>query len=390
MCLPLHKRHSGQTHPFIFMKRIFGHILFLSILTLAAGCTETVVIEDTSAEASGTGIPILFSSDTQAMPESKSQFEPDNINTVGNSIMVYDIHTTDTGSDMYIDGAEATYDGTDWKYDPVKYWTHTGTHSFTAYSYYNSTDKVQAPDATYNRTDESIVIPGYTITAANQFDFMYAYETRSMNEQNPYRPVELDMQHLFAAVQFNVVNTAYINGQNNDGVRNIRFISFSLGGIHDTGSATVTPDASPTITLGGSSPSSLFSRSRTADENVILEHNQAYNVYSSLNNGSQNGADKYGEDGFILIWPHTIADFSGATATLTYQMETWHYNWQTGGYWEWDNPVSVKFNLASKGDVNNWRAGRKYIYNINIHDNRISFSVKVVPWIEDEIILDER
>ena len=104
MCLPLHKRHSGQTHPFIFMKRIFGHILFLSILTLAAGCTETVVIEDTSAEASGTGIPILFSSDTQAMPESKSQFEPDNINTVGNSIMVYDIHTTDTGSDIYIDG----------------------------------------------------------------------------------------------------------------------------------------------------------------------------------------------------------------------------------------------------------------------------------------------
>ena len=120
---------------------------------------------------------------------------------------------------------------------------------------------------------------------------------------------------------------------------------------------------------------------------MILEHNQAYNVYSSLNNGSEeNGADKYGEDGFILIWPHTIADFSRATATLTYQMETWH---RRDG-WEWDNPVSVTFNLASKGDVNNWRAGRKYIYNINIHDNRISFSVKVVPWIEDEIILDER
>ena len=328
------------------MKQNFGHILFLSILALAAGCTEAVVIEDTSTEASGPGIPILFSSDTQAMPESKSQFEPDNINTVGNSIMVYDIHTTDTGSDIYIDGSEAVYDSTDWKYNPVKYWTHTGTHSFTAYSYYNSTDKVHAPNAAYIRTDESIVIP--------------------------------------------VVNTAYINGQNNDGIQNIRFRSFALGGINDTGSATVTPDASPTITLGGSSPSSLFSRSRTADENVILEHNQAYNVYSSLNNGSQNGADKYGEDGFILIWPHTIADFSGATATLTYQMETWHYNWQTGGYWEWDNPVSVKFNLASKGDVNNWRAGRKYIYNINIHDNRISFSVKVVPWIEDEIILDER
>ena len=374
--------------PFIFMKQNFGHILFLSILTLAAGCTETVVIEDTSAEASGTGIPILFSSDTQAMPESKSQFEPDNINTDGNSIMVYDIHTTDTGSDIYIDGSEAVYDGTDWKYNPVKYWTHTGTHSFTAYSYYNSTDEVYAPDAAYSRTDESIVIPEYTITADNQFDFMYAYETRSMNEQNPYRPVELDMQHLFAAVQFNVVNTAYINEHDNDGVRNIRFISFSLGGIHDTGSATITPDASPTITLGSSSSSSsLFSRSRTAVENVILEHNQAYNVYSSLNNGSEeNGADKYGEDGFILIWPHTIADFSRATATLTYQMETWH---RRDG-WEWDNPVSVTFNLASKGDVNNWRAGRKYIYNINIHDNRISFSVKVVPWIEDEIILDER
>ena len=72
-------------------------------------------------------------------------------------------------------------------------------------------------------------------------------------------------------------------------------------------------------------------------------------------------------------------------------METWHDRWWPyDSDWEWDNPVSVTFNLASKGDVNNWRAGRKYIYNINIHDNRISFSVKVVPWIEDEIILDER
>lgn len=369
----------------LFMKQNFGHILFLSILTLAAGCTETVVIEDTSTEASGTGIPILFSSDTQAMPESKSQFEPDNINTAGNSIMVYDIHTTDSGNDMYIDGAEAAYDGTDWKYDPVKYWTHTGTHSFTAYSYYNSTDEVHAPKAAYSRTDESIVIPKYTITAANQFDFMYAYETRSMNEQNPYRPVELDMQHLFAAVQFNVVNTAYINGQNNDGIQNIRFRSFALGGINDTGSASITPDASPTITLGGSSSPSLFSRSRTADENVILEHNQAYNVYSSLNNGSQNGADKYGEDGFILIWPHTIADFTGITATLYFQT----YEKSYYGYWTWVDH-SVTIDLVDKGDVNNWRAGRKYIYNINIHDNRISFSVKVVPWIEDEIILDER
>ena len=362
--------------PFIFMKQNFGHILFLSILALAAGCTEAVVIEDTSTEASGPGIPILFSSDTQAMPESKSQFEPDNINTVGNSIKVYDIHTTDSGSDMYIDGAEAVYDGADWKYNPVKYWTHTGTHSFTAYSYYNSTDKVDAPDVAYDRTNESIVIPEYTITADNQFDFMYAYETRSMEEQNPYRPVELNMQHLFAALQFNVVNTGYIENEDNDGVRNIRFISFSLSGIHDKGSATIAPDASPVITLGGRSSGTLFLRAAE----VQLRHNEAYNVYATRNNDG----DKYGKDGFILIWPHTIDEFHGITATLTYQMETW------SGYWEWDNPVSVTFNLASKGDVNNWRAGRKYIYNINIHDNRISFSVKVVPWIEDEIILDER
>ena len=128
----------------------------------------------------------------------------------------------------------------------------------------------------------------------------------------------------------------------------------------------------------------MFSRSRTADENVILKHNQAYNVYSSLNNGSENGADKYGEDGFILIWPHTIADFTRITATLYFQ------TYERGSsYWTWvDHRVPI--DLVNKGDVNNWRAGRKYIYNINIHDNRISFSVKVVPWIEDEIILDER
>ena len=49
---------------------------------------------------------------------------------------------------------------------------------------------------------------------------------------------------------------------------------------------------------------------------------------------------------------------------------------------------SYNFSLVTP-NVTRWDAGNKYIYNIYSQDNYISFSVKVVDWKTDEIILEE-
>jgi hypothetical protein len=47
--------------------------------------------------------------------------------------------------------------------------------------------------------------------------------------------------------------------------------------------------------------------------------------------------------------------------------------------------------LSEVANVNNWQAGYKYTYNINVGDNYIIFeSVDVVDWITDDLILEER
>ena len=46
--------------------------------------------------------------------------------------------------------------------------------------------------------------------------------------------------------------------------------------------------------------------------------------------------------------------------------------------------------LFIKDRIEQWQAGRKYIYTIEIADNRISFSAVVVPWVTDDVTLEDR
>lgn len=51
-------------------------------------------------------------------------------------------------------------------------------------------------------------------------------------------------------------------------------------------------------------------------------------------------------------------------------------------------PVSLPL-YSKTGDAAQWNAGNKYIYNIYIKDNYISFALEVVPWEIDDVILEE-
>lgn len=324
----------------------------LSVI-LPAACSRSVVPD----RPAPSDIPIYLDLSADAFA-GKSLFEPGNFNTPGNQLTVYDKLTIGSESSSYIDGAAATCDGIGWNFDETKYWTRSGVHSFTAYASYNAVDRTGIPSAggkpivTYDSANELLTVSAWRLDEANQFDFVYGRHTRSMSENNPYRPVELRMKHLFCAVQFNLVQL--IPGTT------FTFKSFSLTGTYRTGSAGLPLAGDPVLTLSENNIPWTVSGDRN------LGYNVPFNLFSGIGN--------IGTAGYVLMWPHTQERFTGTKVSLRYAIS--------------GTETTKEISLAG-GAANHWRAGYRYIYNFYVQDNKISFEVKVLPWIVDDVIIDE-
>ena len=382
-------------------------------------CTKTVVPTD-DTRTTGFSIPrISFSPSASGM--SKALLTPDNFAVEGTQIKVNDLYTTheDIWSvageaknefiETYIDDKIAEYypdivdDGSvsQWNFKDGEttykdyYWTPTGTHYFSAYTWkYNNgvkdiclsdcltcnesaaSDNTESDNPTfsdgltYNPRLSTLTIKNWELTQDTQFDFCYAVHERSMSGQNPYRPVELQMQHLFAAIQFNIINLIPD--------RTITLTSLSVSGLSNNGSVVIRRDgalydmATDTgIGTGYSSPSW-----------GSLEYNKPHNAFAYQGaTGDSQGAtcdSKIGEDGCILVWPHDSSKLQKAVATLvTDRLGT-------------ETDATDVIDLFIEDRIEQWQAGRKYIYTIEIADNRISFSAKVVPWVTDDVTLEDR
>lgn len=304
------------------------------------------------------GIPMSFG--TAAVSRAGNLVDSENINKADNQLTVYDLYTTSGQSVLYMDATTpVTCDGSgNWTYSPLKYWTETGTHAFTAYlSKQNGVtlDGTNAsyPTVTYNQTDNTLSISQWEITPNNQFDFLYAYHSRSMTEANPHRQVEFELNHLLCAVQFNVVNlydvTSVLNVSN-----------FTISGLSNTQQATLSlsdgnvsyeceQDEEGTGVIKVERPSSV-------------NYNQAYNVFSRFGT--------VGDEGYLLMWPHEAGDIFN---NLQVSFE------QDGS--------SRSISLASAG-TNHWSAGQKYVYSLYVKDDRINIQAEVRPWIIHDIDLD--
>lgn len=303
------------------------------------------------------GIPMSFG--TAAVSRSANLLDTDNINRKGNWLTVYDLYTTSGQSVLYMNATQVTCDGSgNWTYSPLKYWTETGTHAFTAYlSRQNGValdgTNTSYPTVTYNQTDNTLSISPWEITPNNQFDFLYAYHSRSMTEVNPHRQVEFELNHLLCAVQFNVVNlydvTTVLNVSN-----------FTISGLSNTQQATLS------LSDGNVSYECEQDKEGTGvikvERTSSVNYNQAYNVFS--------GFGTVGDEGYLLMWPHEAGDIFN--------------NLQVS--FEQDGSSRSK-SLASAG-TNNWSAGQKYVYNLYVKDDRINIQAEVRPWIIHDIDLD--
>lgn len=384
------------------MRKVFRIMSIAAFTLFALACTKSETIIDTGGGMTDR-IPILLDTYSEFVPESKALITEDNFNTSGNQIKVYDVYISDDKrASLYMDGVLAKSSGTSWSYDPLRYWTQTGIHSFTAITsgYYAETSDgsrflkikmdsdvdsgdnvvVSGPvveyDYEYDKNSGTLVEEhlyvcddvvkdeagmtterhGWQITPENQFDLLYAHNTRKMTETNPYRPVTLEMKHLFCALQFNVSNLL---------PNDVTFNGLTLTDLYDTGQADIVRsngagDAVPNLSLDKSG-----NPINVTNLGITLSLGDKYNVFGNQGN--------IGTDGCLLMWPHDKDKLSGVSASL-----------------DFSSPVGTKSIPLSGGSISQWTAGNKYVYDIYIQDNYIYFTVNVVEWVDDFVILEER
>ena len=299
------------------------------------------------------GIPMSFG--TAAVSRAGNLVDSENINKADNQLTVYDLYTTSGQSVLYMDATTpVTCDGNgNWTYSPLKYWTETGTHAFTAYlSKQNGVTNY--PTVKYDQTSNALSISQWKITPNNQFDFLYAYHLRNMKtEANAHDPVEFELNHLLCAVQFNVVNLMPSG--------TVTLTDFKLSGLHK-GSAVI-KQGTPAVTLDAEDTYAFYAD--IAPGGQTLTFNQAHNLFPDAT-----------DEGYVLLWPHHTQDvFSTIFGTISYTYGS--------------TTVSNREIQLIDGGTKNWSAGQKYIYNFYIQDNRISLEVKVVPWKVDDVIIEE-
>lgn len=298
------------------------------------------------------GIPMSFG--TAAVSRAGNLLDTDNINRKGNRLTVYDLYTTSGQSVLYMDATTpVTCDGSgNWTYSPLKYWTETGTHAFTAYlsKQYGVTNY---PTVTYDQTSNALSISQWEITPNNQFDFLYAYHSRSMTEVDPHRQVEFELNHLLCAVQFNVVNLY-------DVTTNLNVSNFKISGLTNRQQAVLSLSDGAVSYV--KDQSNVGTGEISVAKSVSVEYNRSYNVFSDY--------ATVGTEGYLLMWPHDAGDIFNKLQVSFYQ----------------GNSLRTR-SLASAG-TNNWSAGQKYVYNLYVKDDRINIQAEVRPWIIHDIDLD--
>lgn len=348
----------------------------ISVIILAAAavsCRKVPVPQDSAA------VGIYFTTEVNEI--TKSLFTPENFHTEGNTIKVFDLFTSGGNSSLYIDGVDArcTADG-QWPLEQVYYWTYGGMHAFMSHTVKDGLSGISVDK-------EGMTVTGWVNSLDNQFDLMYATSVRDLDVEktagrDPHRPVELQFKHLFAAVGVSFRNISSMPYTVTD---------WYFQGISDKGTVVIPFKAGvPDITLD--IPDQNAHLYDDVDEGVIRSKSLdseggVYYPYKAEGTGENStGASEY-----VLVWPHSYEELSDAVFHFVYYSGD-----QVGEGTAEDldkQPGKQEITLKLGGDacdfiVNEWKPGTRYMYNITISDNKIYFEVRIVPWINDDVILD--
>lgn len=295
--------------------------------------------------------------EVKSLVESSSELK-----TEGNELTVYDVHTELNGElFQYMEAQPVVYNGEAWRFTKDGSvidipWTKQGVHHFLAYvSKYGEKTLPAGFSLSYTGAEsESVEFAenqkltlSATITPEAQFDFMYAGHARNVASQGT-GTVPLEMQHLFAAVQFRVLN---MSGSE------MTVETFALDGMRVTGSADIGIGNMLVLNLDKAPDDSGFD---VSGEPIAKDYGTSFNLHG----------------GPFLIWPHSQDYYKDVTCTFSYSL----------GSGSATTPVEISLTAANPG-VTSWDAGCRYIYTITISDYILFDVVRVVDWINDDVIL---
>ncbi len=321
-------------------------ILLTLIAAASASCRKTSIPQEEAT------VGISFSAGVE---QTKGLFTPENFNTAGNTIKVYDLYTAGTHSSIYIDGADAVCDASGlWPLERSYYWTYSGVHSFLSHTSEDGLSGVSV--------DVDGMSVGWNCSLDNQFDLMYASSVRDLDMEkeegrNPYRAVELQFNHFFTAVSLHVRNLYTVPGSDIEGFK----CYFTR--LQTEGSAGLDFEGN----LSGPKTSAGESPQFEVSGMTIPQSAGETNVYSLKG--------EVGEDGFFLVWPHGTPQLQGVALHIEYTVNGYRYTK--------DIPV-----YEAATSFNSWESGHRYSYTLSIQDNTIVFEAEVVEWINDDVILE--
>lgn len=302
------------------------------------------------------------------IPETKANDFIENINSLGNKMIVYDMMTKDNDFGWYLDGVMIECDANgNWNYSGNNagaefLWIDQSRHEFFGWLDMEN-ELFETPEL--NKENRTLSIPAINFTKDTpQYDFMYSevYERYySKNGENTpaggnggdASAINLEMKHLFTAFRFKVQNMRDAD---------ITINSVTLNNVCFSKDAEISFYYPANVTYTGSSKSDFSSKITSQ-------------VTLSAGGGSVNA---FGEDDdFMMTWPQTEAEF----------LET-------------DKETAITINYTQRGITKDkvlvlkdfsqtqWEAGKRYGYTITFTDKEIELTCDVEPWREDEQLID--
>ena len=351
------------------------HIILASAAVLSAiGCTKT------HQETYNPGASEIMLSAKEAA-ETKAMLDKSTFATAGNRLKIYDYVDDSTAPyiDDYIgpdvDGNTYGYDGV-WPFvGGAHQWT-PGVHRFFGWlaedagmSSSNTPESFFGSGFEFDETSRTLSIPSLQMTVGSpQFDFMYSNIVSTEPQQTP---VNLEFSHLFTAVSFGVENSTSSF---------VRIDDFKIERIPNTRSASIDFSGSTTVVDYSELTNASPTFNRSLDSGKYPYEISPKGLRSNIFNGSTTQE-------FMMLWP-VDAEFlySAEKSTIS-----------DGGEVLYPEEWKMYIKYTAEGQtyekrINfpniDWKAGKRYHFNIVFADKMVELRTEVKPWEYEEQSID--
>jgi len=289
------------------------------LTTAFVGCRQDPLAEDGNA--------IRFSVESAAIidMQTKAGAElPTEADFKGKDIKLFGIRTNDAGTETLFDGGTLLkFNGTDWKYSPLRYWSQSSSYDFRAVSpagsdVSGSAAKTGSVTASFGSDKDLMVASNHTVSA--------------------YSIVPLTFSHACAAVLFLFKNPV--------DSPEIQITHFEVNNMYSDGTMSYSWDANQSKDIIAWTQSEKKDAWLSTDTPLTLS-----GTYQPI-------------DGWHLVVPQTLG--SDAKLSFRYTVEG-----------ESDTKYAV---LSIPDGHNKWEPGKTYKYQIDIDIQTIGLSFTVASW----------